>query len=92
MKFRYYMFGRQLVVVTDHRPCEWLMGTAQLRVKLARWATRVSEHDFVVRYRKGVNHVNAQRLSRGPVEGDPSELDGRCEFSPEGTMRHAAAY
>eukprot|EP00873_Tetraselmis_striata_P028787 jgi/Tetstr1/449051/TSEL_036266.t1 len=31
-------------------------------------------------------------LSRGPVEGDPTELDGRGEFSPEGTVRHAAAF
>eukprot|EP00873_Tetraselmis_striata_P028450 jgi/Tetstr1/448714/TSEL_035951.t1 len=91
-KFRYYLFGRQFVVVTDHRPLEWLMNTAQLRGKLARWAMRLSEYDFVVRYRKGVHHVNADCLSRGPVEGDPTELDGRGEFSPEGTVRHAAAF
>eukprot|EP00873_Tetraselmis_striata_P020841 jgi/Tetstr1/441105/TSEL_029373.t1 len=91
-KFRYYLFGRQFVVVTDHRPLEWLMNTAQLRGKLARWAMRLSEYDFVVRYRKGAHHVNADCLSRGPVEGDPTELDGRGEFSPEGTVRHAAAF
>eukprot|EP00873_Tetraselmis_striata_P040267 jgi/Tetstr1/460531/TSEL_005789.t1 len=91
-KFRYYLFGRQFVVVTDHRPLEWLMNTAQLRGKLARWAMRLSEYDFVVRYRKGVHHVKADCLSRGPVEGDPTELDGRGEFSPEGTVRHAAAF
>eukprot|EP00873_Tetraselmis_striata_P034767 jgi/Tetstr1/455031/TSEL_041887.t1 len=34
-----------------------------------------------------------RRLSEsGPVEGDPTELDGRGEFSPEGTVRHAAAF
>eukprot|EP00873_Tetraselmis_striata_P016884 jgi/Tetstr1/437148/TSEL_025908.t1 len=91
-KFRYYLFGRLFVVVTDHRPLEWLMNTAQLRGKLARWAMRLSEYHFVVRYRKGVHHVNADCLSRGPVEGDPTELDGRGEFSPEGTVRHAAAF
>eukprot|EP00873_Tetraselmis_striata_P029767 jgi/Tetstr1/450031/TSEL_037078.t1 len=53
---------------------------------------RLSEYDFVIRYRKGVHHVNADCLSRGPVEGDPTELDGRGEFSPEGTVRHAAAF
>eukprot|EP00873_Tetraselmis_striata_P016885 jgi/Tetstr1/437149/TSEL_025909.t1 len=91
-KFRYYLFGRLFVVVTDHRPLEWLMNTAQLRGKLARWAMRLSEYHFVVRYRKGVHHVNADCLSRGPVEGDPTELDERGEFSPEGTVRHAAAF
>eukprot|EP00873_Tetraselmis_striata_P038321 jgi/Tetstr1/458585/TSEL_044988.t1 len=53
---------------------------------------RLSEYDFVVCYRKSVHHVNADCVSRGPVEGDPTELDGRGESSLEDTVRHAAAF
>lgn len=92
-KFRYYLFGRQFVVVTDHRPLEWLMSTAQLRGKLARWAMRLSEYDFVVRYRKGSAHLNADCLSRDPVnsdtEGGSEEADDAGQPVPR---RHAAAY
>eukprot|EP00873_Tetraselmis_striata_P003591 jgi/Tetstr1/423855/TSEL_014479.t1 len=88
-KFRYCLFGRQFVVVTYHWPLEWLKNTAQLRGKLARWAMRLSEYDFVVRYRKS---VNADCLSQGAVEGDPTVLDGRGEFSPEGAVRLAGAF
>ena len=63
-RFRYYLFGRQFVVCTDHRPLEWLMSTPRLKGKLARWAMRLSEYDFVVRYREGVRHLNADCLSR----------------------------
>eukprot|EP00873_Tetraselmis_striata_P001156 jgi/Tetstr1/421420/TSEL_012369.t1 len=53
---------------------------------------RLSEYEFVVRYRKGINHVNAECLSRGPMEGNHMELDGRGVFSPEGAVRHAAPF
>eukprot|EP00873_Tetraselmis_striata_P040688 jgi/Tetstr1/460952/TSEL_006104.t1 len=59
--------------------------------KVGAGEMRLSEYDFAVRYRKGVNNVNAHCLSRGPVESNPTELDGRGEFSPERTVRHAAA-
>eukprot|EP00873_Tetraselmis_striata_P033555 jgi/Tetstr1/453819/TSEL_040770.t1 len=83
--------GHEYVVEFASRTCH-TMPAMRLRGKLARWAMRLSEYDFVVRYRKGVNHVNADCLSRGPVEGDPTELDGRGEVPPEGTVRHAAAF
>eukprot|EP00873_Tetraselmis_striata_P037290 jgi/Tetstr1/457554/TSEL_044123.t1 len=92
-KFTYYLFGMQFVAVTNHRPLEWLMSTAHLRGKLARWAMWLGEYDFVMRHRKGgVNDVNADCLSRGPVEGDSTELDGRGKCSPKGTVRHGAAF
>eukprot|EP00873_Tetraselmis_striata_P021445 jgi/Tetstr1/441709/TSEL_029932.t1 len=40
----------------------------------------------------GVNDVNADCLSREPVEGDSTELDGRGKRSPKGTVRHGAAF
>lgn len=72
-RFRYYIFGREFTVVSDHKPLEWLLSTSALRGKLARWAMRLSEYDFTVQYREGVKHVNADCLSRHPVGlGDDS--------------------
>jgi transposase InsO family protein len=66
-RFRYYVFGREFTVVSDHKPLEWLLSTSALRGKLARWAMWLSEYDFTVLYREGVKHVNADCLSRHPV-------------------------
>ena len=79
-KCRPYLWGRHFTVVTDCVALRWLMTTADPNGRLVRWAMRLCEYDFTVKYRKGSTNANADALSRlfrdTPLERRYS-LDGR---------------
>ena len=64
---RPYVIGTQFIVETDHESLKWLM-EAKGPARLVRWALRLSEFEFEVRYKKGCANANADALSRFPIE------------------------
>ena len=63
-KFRPYIHGRDFEVYTDHHSLRWLL-TSQLKsAQLWRWVMQLQEYRFAVHYRKGVDNVVADALSR----------------------------
>jgi hypothetical protein len=75
--FRHYLHGISFQICTDHQPLTWLMRTAELQGKHARWAMLLQEYDFQIVHRPGLQHQNADVLSRFP---SPSTYDptGAC--------------
>lgn len=66
------------MIETDHGSLKRLMEAKTPR--LIRWACRLSEFDFVIKYRPGRSNQNADTLSRLPVDNEKIEL-GRSDVT-----------
>lgn len=71
--FRPYLYGSKFTVETDHQSLQWLM-QAVTPARLVRWALRLAEFDFDIKYKRGSANTNADALSRLPVE-EVSSID-----------------
>jgi transposase InsO family protein len=65
--FRSFVEYTKFTVETDHSSLKWLRTLDNPSGRLARWATRLAQHDFDLVYRKGSENVVADSLSRNPV-------------------------
>jgi transposase InsO family protein len=75
--FRPYLNLVRFTVVTDHASLKWLK-EAKGPGRIARWALRLQEFDFVLIHRAGKKHGNADAMSRLPLEAI-SKLGERAE-------------
>ncbi|KAF2885406.1 hypothetical protein ILUMI_20751 [Ignelater luminosus] len=67
-KFRAYIKGTTLTVITDHHSLLWLHRMRDPSGKLARWSVRLQQFNFNLAHRKGKFNVVPDALSRSPVE------------------------
>lgn len=67
-KFRYYLFGRHTIVVTDHKALSFLLSCKLMHNRLTRWAMALQEYSFEIQYVPGHQNVVPDALSR-LVEG-----------------------
>ncbi|CAB0007785.1 unnamed protein product, partial [Nesidiocoris tenuis] len=71
-KFRQFLYGRQFVLRTDHKPLIYLLSQNKEVPKLAanrltRWALTLSSFDYTIEHQPGVNNSPADALSRLPL-------------------------
>ncbi|CAF1141832.1 unnamed protein product, partial [Brachionus calyciflorus] len=78
-EFRSFVIGTRFVVETDHHSLQWLM-KAKAPLRLVRWALKLSEYDFEIRYRKGKDNVVADYLSR--VTNQEQDFDSEHVLDP----------
>ena len=62
--FRPYLYGRRILVRTDHNALKWLQSFREPEGQVARWLERLAEFDIKVEHRPGAQHTNADALSR----------------------------
>jgi len=65
--FHTYLHGCEFTLVTDHQPLTYLMSKPDLVGLHARWAITLQQYTFNVVHRPGVQHQNADCLSRTPA-------------------------
>ena len=67
-KFKDYLLGAKVTVVTDNNPLCYVLKNAKLDATSHRWLSFLSMFDFELKYKKGISHVDADTLSRLPDE------------------------
>ena len=73
--FHEYLCWQPFTLYTDHQPLQWLKDKDGLKGKLWRWAFRLKQFNFTIKYKKGCENGNADALSRCPLDNADSEED-----------------
>ncbi len=66
-KFAHYIEHTHFTVETDHQALRWLHALKDSVGHLARWALRLQELNFTVRYHLGCTNLAADALSGNPI-------------------------
>lgn len=80
-KFRGYVEGGKIKIITDHQPLKWLMSIKSPSGRLARWALQPQQFDIDIDYTPGRTNVIADGLSRPPCDHDNDTNCHICTIS-----------
>ena len=86
--YKQYLLGQKFLVRTDHQALKWLFSLKEPKDRIARWLEIMSAYQFLVEYRPGKKHGNADAMSRRQC--NPS--DCKCPILDEDeNVVHAAS-
>ncbi|KAI9549855.1 pol polyprotein [Daphnia sinensis] len=74
-KFKIYVWGTKIRIITDHHALCWLMRKKDLAGRLARWSLQLQDLDIEIIHRSGRLHSDADTLSRYPTSPPEPETD-----------------
>lgn len=75
-KFRDYLFyAQKFTVYTDNNPLTYVMSTAKLNAVGHRWVGELSDFRFDIKYRPGRANIDADTLSRLPLDIEAFESE-----------------
>ena len=77
-KFRGYIEGAEVVVLTDHQPLRWLFTLKTPTGRLARWALLLQSYNLTFGYTPGKQNVVADTLSRPPCSDETCSVSCEC--------------
>lgn len=61
---RHYLHGQSFVIFTDHKPLMYFIKPLTFSSRLTKWKLYLLEFDFKITYKKGIDNVVADALSR----------------------------
>ncbi|KAI5109307.1 hypothetical protein C0J45_0704, partial [Silurus meridionalis] len=83
-KFRDYLYyAPHFTVYTDNNPLTYVLGTAKLNAVGHRWVGELSDFRFDIKYRPGKSNVDADTLSRLPLDIETYEMTCTGEVTDE---------
>lgn len=71
--FRAYLYGKQFIIETDHKPLVWLFSIRDANSRLVKWRLRLEEFDYKIQYKKGKENLVADALSRVEINNNEDE-------------------
>lgn len=86
-QLKYYLWGQDFMVVTDHDRLQWLSRMKDTNPRLMHWYLALQPYRFSIRYRRGCDHANADVFSSQSVWASLEQqayLAG-CVWEPRGT-------
>ena len=94
--FKHYLLGREFILRTDHAPLVWLCKKFKNPSGLwARWISILGQFTFIIQYRPGPRHGNADGVSRRPKRPcqypdceECSSQENREQFSQNDTEQN----
>lgn len=69
-KFRQYLIGNKVIVMTDHHALTFLKQTRLTGGRLTRWTLALQEYDMEIIFIPGKENTGADVISRYPREGE----------------------
>ena len=85
-KFQAYLVGSDIVIFTDHSALKYLMTKQNAKARLIRWVLLLQEFNFQIKYKKGIENVVADHLSRLTIAHDTHSPPINDEFPKESLM------
>lgn len=79
--FRPYVWARPFILVTDHMPLVWFRNATDGNSRILKWRWKLVEYDSEVVYKPGKVNLNADTLSRNPIE--PINVTTRAQKKKE---------
>ena len=78
-RFQQYLLGRSFTIVSDHKPLEYLFGESRVTPALASahikcWAWTLGAYNYIMEYKPGRDHGNADMLSRLTLPETPTDV------------------
>lgn len=78
--FRPYIFGKQFIIETDHKPLVWLFSLKDPNSRLVKWRLRLEEFDYKIQYKKGKENSVADALSRIEINANETTDDDMLDL------------
>ena len=80
-KFSDYLhYGPRFTVFTDNNPLTYVLSSAKLNAAGLRWVAQLADYQFDIKYRPGKLNIDADYLSRHPVDVFKSHMEGENEL------------